>query len=96
MIQAEDALGFVGKAKYLPSPTVESRLNTHPPLGSFELSRFWVCQLPAARRHVLRMTGFFLALKFSSNSLRLFTFSAECCRGRDGGAAGVGDMWQRG
>lgn len=24
MIQAEDALGFVGKAKYLPSPTVES------------------------------------------------------------------------
>ena len=24
MIQAEDALGFVGKAKYLPNPTVES------------------------------------------------------------------------
>ncbi|XP_069329675.1 parathyroid hormone/parathyroid hormone-related peptide receptor isoform X1 [Eulemur rufifrons] len=36
-------------------------------LGPFEPCRFWVCQLPAARHHVLRMVGFYLAFEFSSS-----------------------------
>lgn len=37
------------------------------------------------------MTGFYLALEFSSNIPRLrFRSGAECCRGRDEGTAGAG------
>lgn len=56
MIQAQDVLGFVGIAKRLPDPMFElSVIQTEhsAPLGPFEPSRFWVCQLLTARHHVL-------------------------------------------
>lgn len=68
MIQAQDVWAQPSVFSTPRLNCLPSSLNTQPPLGSFEPSTFWVCQLPAARHHVLRMTGFFLALKFSSNS----------------------------